>query len=144
MKVKFYPQKIEVPGKPGKSIMELAKEHNLPVSASCNGVCICAECKVQVIKGESSVLPPTLKELELIGDGYSLDNRRLSCQLYCFGDVSINLSHQMQREKNLGRIKKQFLKKINKSSFEESYSIGGLLLDESPSSPKKMKRHSKN
>ena len=133
MKVKFLPQNIEVEGKSGKSIMELAREHSLPVSASCNGVCVCAECKVQVMEGERAVLPPTLKELELIGDGYSIDNRRLACQLYCFGNVTINLNEQLEREKSLGKIKKQFLKKINKSSFEDSYSVGGLLLDEGSS-----------
>ena len=129
MKVKFLPQNISIEIKSGKSIMDLARENKLPVSSSCNGMCSCAECRVYVVKGEAHVLPPSAKEVELIGGGYFIDNRRLSCQLFCFGDVTVDLSEQVEREKQGGVMKKQFLKQISKDS-KDSSSLGGILLEQ--------------
>ena len=130
MKVKFLPQDISVDIKPGKSVMETAREHKLPVSSSCNGMSTCAECRVYIVKGEAHVLPPSAKEVELIGGGYFLDNRRLSCQLFCFGDVTVDLSGQIEREKQGGVMKKQFLKQLDKKSADETSSIGGILVEQ--------------
>ena len=129
MKLKFLPQNVSVEIESGKSVMDLARENKLPVSSSCNGMCSCAECRVYVVKGEAHVLPPSAKEVELIGGGHFIDNRRLSCQLFCFGDVTVDLSEQVEREKQGGVMKKQFLKQISKDS-EESSSLGGILLEQ--------------
>ena len=129
MKVRFVPQNVSVEVESGKSVMELARENKLPVSSSCNGMCSCAECRVYIVKGEAHVLPPSAKEVELIGGGYFIDNRRLSCQLFCFGDVTVDLSEQVEREKQSGVMKKQFLKQISKDS-KESSSLGGILLEQ--------------
>ena len=97
MKIKFLPQNISIAAVSGKSVMEQAKEHQLPIGSSCNGMCSCAECRVVVVEGQAHVLPPTAKEVELIGGAYFLDRRRLACQLYCFGDVVVDLSEQVGR-----------------------------------------------
>ena len=128
MKIKFLPQNITVDVNSGKSVMELAKENKLPVSSSCNGMCSCAECRVYVKEGEEYVLPPSAKEVELIGEGHFIDNRRLSCQLFCFGDVTIDLSEQVERDQ-MGGAKKQFLKQFSKTG-KESSSVGGILVEQ--------------
>ena len=128
MKVKFLPQNISVDVQSGKSVMELAKENKLPVSSSCNGMCSCAECRVYVVEGEAHVLPPSAKEVELIGEGYFIDRRRLSCQLFCFGDVTIDMSEQVEREQQ-GGVRKQFLKQFSKEGGESS-SVGGILVEQ--------------
>lgn len=130
MKLKFLPQNISVDIKSGKSVMELARENNLPISSSCNGMCSCAECRVYIVDGEAHVLPPSAKEMELIGGGHFIDNRRLSCQLFCFGEVTVDLSEQVEREKQGGIIKKQFLKHLSKDNSEESSSVGGILVEQ--------------
>ncbi len=130
MKIKFLPQNLNVDVEQGKSVMEVAKENSLPISSSCNGMCVCAECRVYIVDGEENVLPPSTKETELIGGGHFVDRRRLSCQLFCYGDLTVNLSEQVEREKKEGGIKKQFLKKINKDSLEDSSSLGGVLLEQ--------------
>ena len=129
MKIKFLPQNVSAEVESGKSVMDLAREKKLPVSSSCNGMCSCAECRVYIVKGEAHVLPPSAKEVELIGGGYFIDNRRLSCQLFCFGDVTVDLSEQVEREKQGGVMKKQFLKQISKDN-KESSSLGGILLEQ--------------
>ncbi len=116
--------------KPGQSVMDLAKENKLPVSSSCNGMCACAECRVYIVKGEAHILPPSSREVELIGGGYFIDNRRLSCQLFCFGDVTVDLSEQVERHKQGGAVKKQLLKQLSKDKTEGSSSVGGILVEQ--------------
>ena len=128
MKIKFLPQNISIDVQSGKSVMELAKENKLAVSSSCNGMCSCAECRVYVVEGEAHVLPPSAKEVELIGEGYFIDRRRLSCQLFCFGDVTIDMSEQVEREQQ-GGVRKQFLKQFSKEGGESS-SVGGILVEQ--------------
>ena len=128
MKVKFIPQNVSIEIKPGQSVMELARENNLPVSSSCNGRATCAECRVYIKEGEERVLPPSAKEADLIGGGIFIDNRRLSCQLFCFGDVTVDLSEQVERNQEGGMIKKRLLKQISK---EKDYSsVGGVLVEQ--------------
>ena len=124
MKVKFLPQGISVPADSDKSVMELARENQLSISSSCNGMCSCAECRVYVVEGEAHVLPPSVRETELIGGAHFVDNRRLSCQLFCFGDVTVDLSEQLERKKQGG--KKQFLV----SKDQESPVLGDVLVEQ--------------
>lgn len=129
MKVKFLPQNVEVEIEPGKTIMALAHEKGIPIKSSCNGLPSCAECRVKIVDGDWNTNPPTRKELNLIGTGYYIDQRRLSCQVLCFGDVTVDISEQMDKASE-GPITKKFLTKVHKSSAEESHSLGGVLIEQ--------------
>ena len=126
MKVKFLPQDISVSADSNKSVMELAKENQLSISSSCNGMCSCAECRVYVVEGEAHVLPPSVRETELIGGAHFVDNRRLSCQLFCFGDVTVDLSEQLERKSNK---RQQFLQSQNVVG-EKSSALGDILVQQ--------------
>ncbi len=127
MKIKFIPQNEVVDLDPNKSVMQIAHENNLPVKSVCNGLPSCAECRVQISEGEHNVLPPTAEELALIGTGYFIDHRRLSCQLKCYGDVVIDLSEQVEKEKQQGHRRPQG--NLKKESTEQSLAVTGNLLD---------------
>ena len=129
MKVRFLPMDVEYEVEPGQNVMHLAHEKGLHISSVCNGIPSCAECRVRVVEGESNVLPPSQKELSLIGTGYFIDQRRLSCQLLCYGDVTVDLSEQVEKSKE-DPITKQFLKKANKEKAEDSHAEGGILLEQ--------------
>jgi 2Fe-2S ferredoxin len=129
MKVKFVPQNIELDIEPGQSVMELAHANNIPIHSTCNGMPSCAECRVRVIEGEYNVLPPSKKELTLIGTGYYIDQRRLSCQMHCFGDITVDTSEHLDRAGE-GPITKKFLSRVQKSSAQESHSVGGVLIEQ--------------
>lgn len=129
MKVKFLPQNISVEIKSGESVLDVARAHKLPVSSSCNGMSTCAECRVYIVKGNANILPPSVREEDLIGGGHFIDNRRLSCQLVCFGDITVDLSEQIEKSK-AGSINKQFLKKIDKDNIEDSSSLGGIFIED--------------
>ena len=129
MKLKFIPQNIEVDVDSNKSVLEVSRELGLSVQSSCNGMCNCGDCRVFVKEGESNLLLPTVQELKLIGQGHYIDQRRLACQLYCFGDVVVDLSEQEERA-NQGKISQQFLKRAQKKSPEEARSKSDILIED--------------
>jgi ferredoxin len=130
MKVKFVPQEVEFEIKPGQTVMDLAHEKGIPVRSTCNGMPSCAECRVRVTDGDWNVNPPSRKELSLIGTGYYIDQRRLSCQMLCFGDITVDTTEQIEKEAE-GPVTKKFLTKVHKESAEKSHSLGGVMLEES-------------
>lgn len=97
MKITFLPQNLVVEGNPDKTLLKIATENQLEIRSICKGVPSCAECRVRIIEGEANVLPPTKAELGLIGSSYFIDGRRLSCQVRCFGDVTVDLTEQVER-----------------------------------------------
>lgn len=101
MKVKFVPQNVEFEIRPGESVMHVAQDHGLYIKSVCKGVPSCAECRVRVVDGEHNVLQPGPEELSLIGTGHFIDQRRLSCQLKCFGDITIDMTEQIAKEQGL-------------------------------------------
>ena len=130
MKVKFVPQNIELEIRPNQSVMHLAHENNIYIKSVCKGLPSCAECRVRVVDGDHNVLPPLQPELALIGSAHFVDGRRLSCQLKCFGDVVVDLTEQVEKEKNLNAGKK--LKGGRPSDSMESFAVRGNLIDEEP------------
>lgn len=113
MKVKFVPQNVEFEIKPGESVLHVAQDHNIYVKSVCKGVPSCAECRVRIIDGEHNVLPPGSEERSLIGTGHFIDRRRLSCQLRCFGDITIDMTEQIAKSQGLigGQKKKKLAAK---------------------------------
>lgn len=97
MKVKFLPMDKEFEVTSEESILDVALAHQIPIRTVCKGVPACAECRVRIVEGENNVLPPTKAELNLIGSGYFVDHRRLSCQLHCYGNVTIDLTEQLAK-----------------------------------------------
>lgn len=100
MKIKFLPQNIEVEGSPNKTLLQIATENHLEIRSICKGVPSCAECRVRIADGESNILPPNKAELNLIGTNYFIDGRRLSCQVRCFGDVTVDLTEQIDKSES--------------------------------------------
>ncbi|MGE3974851.1 MAG: 2Fe-2S iron-sulfur cluster-binding protein [Bdellovibrionales bacterium] len=101
MKIKFMPQNIVVDADPNKSVLDIASANDVYIKSVCKGVPSCAECRVRVTEGEYNVFPPAAKEINLIGSAYFVDQRRLSCQLRCYGDVTIDLTEQMEKQNTL-------------------------------------------
>lgn len=128
MKVKFVPLDKEVEIRSDETVFDVAAKNGVYIKTVCNGVPSCAECRVRVIEGGHNVLPPSQKEKILIGTAHFIDQRRLSCQLYCFGDITVDLSEQVDKQKNEG------LKKRLKSGVvideAKSHARSGNLLDQ--------------
>lgn len=124
MKVKFLPQNVEVEVTPAKSLLQIATENNLEIRSICKGVPSCAECRVRIVEGDQNVLPPSKAELNLIGTSYYIDSRRLSCQLRCFGDVTIDLTEQVEKAAN--QVKK--IRGFRSSKQVQSHAVNDTML----------------
>lgn len=143
MKLKFFPQNIEVDVNSNKSVLEISRDLGLKIQSSCNGMCSCGDCRVFIKEGESNLLLPATKELKLIGQGHYIDQRRLACQLYCFGDVVVDLSEQKERASQ-GKISQQFLKRTQKKSPAEARSKSDILIEDDEDIQKIKKKHPLN
>ncbi|MFN8944665.1 MAG: 2Fe-2S iron-sulfur cluster-binding protein [Pseudobdellovibrionaceae bacterium] len=100
MKIKFLPQNIEIEASPEKSVLQVANENKIEIKSLCKGQPSCAECRIRIVQGEDFVMAPSKAELNLIGNTYYLDGRRLSCQVHCFGDIVVDLTEQVERSEN--------------------------------------------
>lgn len=100
MKIKILPTNIEIEGDPNKSLMQTCLDNTIEIRSICKGVPSCAECRVKIVSGESNLVPPNRAELNLIGTNYYLDGRRLSCQVRCFGNITVDITEQIERQDN--------------------------------------------
>tara|TARA_B100001123_G_scaffold238015_1_gene266610 strand:+ start:2889 stop:3203 length:315 start_codon:yes stop_codon:yes gene_type:complete len=67
----------------GWRVMEIIRDHGLPIKAECGGACACATCHVYVDETWQSRLPePTDEEIDMLDNALEVeDNSRLSCQI---------------------------------------------------------------
>lgn len=128
MKVKFIPQDVEVEIKPNQTVLNVAQEQGLHIQSVCKGIPSCAECRVSIKEGEYNVMPPTSTELSLIGTAHFVDHRRLSCQLRCFGDVTVDLTEQLNKE---SAVTKRPRGRAQKEEGESKAVMGNIMLDPS-------------
>lgn len=67
----------------GWRVMEIIRDHGLPIKAECGGACCCATCHVYVAPDwQDKLYPPTDDEVDMLDSAIAVhDNSRLSCQL---------------------------------------------------------------
>ncbi|MCJ8277835.1 MAG: 2Fe-2S iron-sulfur cluster binding domain-containing protein [Bdellovibrionales bacterium] len=126
MKVKFLPSGEEHEIEVNETILNLAKRTGYHIQSVCKGIPSCAECRIQIKEGEHHVLPPNKKEIDLIGTAHYIDLSRLSCQLRCFGDVTVDLTEQIEKEK---RAQDKPKDRMARSDGQESKAVLGGILD---------------
>ena len=74
----------------GWRIMEIIRDHGLPIKAECGGACLCATCHVYVAPEWQGRLVPKTEEEEdrLLDDAPAVeDTSRLSCQILMREDL---------------------------------------------------------
>jgi 2Fe-2S ferredoxin len=137
MKIKFFPTGQEIEVNPNKSLLQLCMENKIEIKSLCKGVPSCGECRIRIREGENSILPPTAKELHVLGSNYFLDGRRLACQVYCFGNVGVDLTEQLERGESKSKKIRGFRKRSGTEvqSPETHAQSGVFLLDKT--SPKR-------
>ena len=77
------PHRLE--GIAGWRLMEVIRDHDLPIKAECGGACACATCHVYVNDGWFDKLPkPSEAEIDMLDMALAVEpNSRLSCQVIC-------------------------------------------------------------
>lgn len=132
MKVKFIPSQQEIEIRPNETVLHLAHQNGIHIQSVCKGIPSCAECRVKVVEGDYNVVPPSSTETSLIGTSYFVDGRRLACQLRCFGDITVDLTEQMEKEE---RAAKKPRGKVVRAQAESQAKLGSLILEEDQSNP---------
>jgi ferredoxin len=124
----------EVEITPEQSVLEVALANQIPIRTVCKGIPACSECRVRITEGENYVLPPSKAEINLIGSGYFVDHRRLSCQLHCYGDVTIDVSEQLSKSTDISHRKLRGGSKKTTTVTESKAIQDTYLLKEKPNS----------
>ena len=67
----------------GWRVMEIIREHGLPIKAECGGCCCCATCHVYVDPAWATRLNPSnTQEIDMLDEAIAVrENSRLSCQI---------------------------------------------------------------
>ena len=67
----------------GWRVMEIIRDHGLPIKAECGGACACATCHVYVHEDWlDKVVDMNEEEEDMLDEAFNLqDNSRLSCQI---------------------------------------------------------------
>lgn len=143
MKVKFVPQNIEVEVTPDKTLLQIATENHIEIKSICKGVPSCAECRVRITDGDQNVVPPGKPELSLIGTSYYIDGRRLSCQVHCFGDVTVDLTEQLERAENQTKKVRGFrtAKHVESRAIQDTMILNEKIESEKPQAPQPHPHH---
>jgi ferredoxin, 2Fe-2S len=100
MKIKFVPTGQEIENDPNKSLLRLCQENKIHINSVCKGQPKCAECRIKIVQGEHNVLPPSAAEVAVLGNNFYLDGRRLSCQVRAYGEITVDISEQLERDLN--------------------------------------------
>lgn len=77
-------------GLAGWRVMEVIRDHGLPIKAECGGACACATCHVYVDEGwTDTLIAATDEEINMLDLAFDVEsNSRLSCQILL--DESLN------------------------------------------------------
>ncbi len=126
-KVKFFPIDKEFEISSQDSVLDVAKDNGIHIKSVCGGLPSCAECRIQIKEGEYNVLAPSPEEVALIGTAHFVDRSRLSCQLHCFGDITIDLTEQIEKAKRGVNTKKARGAKT-KTEETESHAVEGSII----------------
>lgn len=133
MKVKFVPTGQEIEADPNKSLLQLCVENQIEIKSICKGVPSCAECRIRVVEGEHNIVPPSKAEMSLIGTNYFIDQRRLACQVHCYGDITVDLTEQIERSEIQSKKVRGFRAPGQKGSNVETQAKQGIMvLEETP------------
>jgi 2Fe-2S ferredoxin len=85
---------------------------------------------VQILEGESNVLPPSKAELSLIGTSYYLDQRRLACQMICFGPVKVDIKDHLEKSDSSNKKLRGFKSQSHAAQGPTQAKTGTLMLED--------------
>lgn len=91
VKVEFLTCHRTVKVKKGRTILDVAREHAIPVQYECDGKCTCGTCYVWIQEGQQNLSPVTPVEKFHLEHNKLPSNARLTCQARILGDVQVEL-----------------------------------------------------
>ena len=90
--ITFLPQNIIVEVEEGKSILEIALEHEIELNHNCGGNCACTTCHVIIRNGMDNLSEAEDEENDMLDKAVGLTlTSRLGCQAHVYGDVVVEI-----------------------------------------------------
>lgn len=72
----------EVPAEPGKTLLEIAEDHDIKLGSACGGVCACSSCHCYIREGLDSLEEMEDAEEDRLDMGFDVrPYSRLGCQV---------------------------------------------------------------
>jgi 2Fe-2S ferredoxin len=80
----------------GRTLLDVAQEHGMPMGSNCGGVCGCSTCHVYVVEGFDSIEEMSDKEADRLDRAFDVKlNSRLGCQAEIAGaDLVLELTEE--------------------------------------------------
>lgn len=90
--ITILPQSITISVSETTPVMEALRDEEIYIKSSCGGVASCSDCVVKVVEGADHCNAPPFEETRMLGNVFHITRERLSCQLKCHGDITIDIS----------------------------------------------------
>ena len=91
-RVMFLPAQVAIEIPSGKTVLDAALDHDVPLNHNCGGNCACSTCHVIIESGFESLNPVTDDELEMLEEADHLtDHSRLACQSIVTEDLVVRI-----------------------------------------------------
>ena len=88
-RILFLPSGRETRVAAGSNLLETAREAGLSVASACGADGICGRCGLEILEGESSLAPPSEREVRVRERNRIEPKLRLSCMLTVDGDLVV-------------------------------------------------------
>lgn len=76
---------------PAVSILNTLLRNGHQIMHQCGGKAQCGTCRIEIVSGAERLSPVRPAERERLGDEMLKAGRRLACQTFAFGDVTIRI-----------------------------------------------------
>ena len=88
-RILFLPSGLEAQVAPGSNLLEAAREVGLAVASACGADGICGRCGLEIAEGESTLAPPSEREIRVRERNRVDPKLRLSCMIRVDGDLVV-------------------------------------------------------
>lgn len=126
-----------IEAKPKESLIKILEKNNFKIESSCSGHGTCGDCVVKIKNGMDNCSPVTYSEIKLLGNVFHMTKERLSCQTKVLGDIEVDLSVQLLKQKvpkNKKVVTKSALRK--KSALAPKTPVEEVVSDKNANPPK--------
>ena len=87
--IRFEPSRKSIAVPSGTSLLEAARQAELPVASACGADGICARCGLEILEGADALPPESERERDLKRRNRIDTHLRLSCYIDVAGDLTV-------------------------------------------------------
>lgn len=113
-KVRVEPIGLEFEIDQDTSLKQALMANGQHIHSTCGGHAACGECVIKILEGSNHLNAPSFEELSLLGNVFHITKERLSCQTFIHGDVTIDITEQLEEKAPIARSKQTSTPRLRK------------------------------